>query len=62
MKNLLRCLLIALALATTGLFAQAATGTTSALAPQSHQKVVKKGKKTGKKGKAHKKHKKKHAK
>jgi hypothetical protein len=55
MKNLLRYLLIALAFATTGLFAQAATDSPAA-APQSQRKVVKKGKKTGKKGKGHKKH------
>ena len=55
MKTTLRYLLIALAFATTGLFAQAAADS-PAPAPQSHQKVVKKGKKGGKKGKGHKKH------
>jgi hypothetical protein len=54
MKTTLRYLLIALAFATTGLFAQVAADS-PAPAPQAHQKVVKKGKK-GKKGKGHKKH------
>ena len=62
MKNSLRLLFVALAFATTGLFAQAATDATASSSPR-HQQLAKTGKKSAKKSaKKHKHHKKKHAK
>lgn len=57
MKHTLRYCFVLLALATTGLFAQAATEPVPAPA-SSHHKTLKVAKKGGKKAAAHKKHKK----
>lgn len=58
MKHTLRYCFVLLALATTGLFAEAAIEPVAAPAPTSHHKTIKSAKK-GKK--AHKKHARKHA-
>jgi hypothetical protein len=58
MKHTLRYCFVLLALATTGLFAEAATEPVAAPATPGHHKTIK----SAKKGKAHKKHARKHAK
>ena len=55
MKHTLRYCFILLALATTGLFAEAATEPSDTPAPATHQKSHKTAKKTHKKHKRHKK-------